>query len=421
MKNLLMKLSLLTVVLTGPSAIAGMEVLFSPNGGVKQRISTELKKTERTLDIAMYSMSDSGLIKQVKDLASNGVRVRLILNKANQAEEKSMAFEEAGVDVRFVNVVMHHKFAIIDGPQSSRADASKSTLMTGSQNWSRSSDTRYDEDFIVFKNEAQMIRQFQAEFQFLWTHSRDFEGPASNQITGRSFYAPRLRSGAKALFTSDNFEPRMWRGEWSFRTVVDLDDGIAGKETIAAINNAKRSIKVAHSFFRRMDIYQALKRAMNRGVRVQMILDGKNYSNFESYPPEEDNTTGLDEALAKDGAEVRYKLYSRYWSHPTAKQMHSKYMIVDERKVVTGSLNWSENSELRTIENVISFNRGEGDVDAYIRNFNKVYNYGTGQFTGLLQEISGQRGYGPCHFQPISLTPAQVNKLRASYARGACR
>lgn len=421
MKRILLRISILALTTSTLSSYAAMEVLFSPNGGVNARISKELKRTQSTLDIAMYSFSDTSLLNEVKDLATSGVRVRLILNKAHQQEAKSMELEQAGVDIRYVNIVMHHKFAIVDGPQSSRADASHSTLMTGSQNWSRTSDNSYDEDFIIFKNEAQMIRLFQNEFQHLWKHSRDFEGPASIETTSQSFYAPRMRDGAMALFTSANFQPREWRGEWVFSTAVSLDEGVAGRETIKAIDSASRSIKVAHSYFRRADIYNALKRAMKRGVRVQMILDGKNYSQYEAYPPPPGDTKGLDEALAKDGADIRYKLYSRYWSYPTAKQMHSKYMIVDDRLVLTGSLNWSENSELETIENVIVFDKSEGDVSAYIQNFEKVFNYGDGQFTQLLQEINGQRGYGPCHFGPISLAPAQINKLRGSYARGACR
>ena len=50
--------------------------------------------------------------------------------------------------------------------------------------------------------------------------------------------------------------------------------------------------------------------------------------------------------------DVSFKYYSIRWDHSTAKQMHSKYMIVDNKTVYTGSYNWSNNAETSSLENV---------------------------------------------------------------------
>ena len=99
--------------------------------------------------------------------------------------------------------------------------------------------------------------------------------------------------------------------------------------------------------------------------------------------------------------------------------MHCKYMIVDTREVLTGSLNWSENSELKTMENLIAIT-SQAAVDAFVGRFQLKWNYGKGRFDALLAEIRRSKGRGPCSFAPISLTAEQIAELRKSYAPGAC-
>lgn len=407
---------LLTLTLLLPfSSHASVDVLFSPNGGVNDRISIELKSAEKSVDIAMYSFSHKGLLKQIKALAQNGIRVRLVLNKAHQSEEKSTDLENSGVDVRYVNLIMHHKFAIIDGPADPSSSTHSSTLMTGSQNWSNSADTRYDEDFLVFKAETKRIKSFQSEFNHMWNHSRDFAGEASFGEDATKFPF----NSNFSLFTSSNFYPKIYRGQWSFRKAVSLSEGVAGSALIEAIESAQTSIKIATAHFRRKDIHDAIVKAMNRGIKVTMILDAQEFNSRAELPPPVNNTTSLDENLSKLGAVVKYKFYSRYWRHPTAKQMHAKYLIVDDALVLTGSFNWSENAELKTLENLLLL-KGE-QTPSYLQNFNKILNYREGELSDLVKEIESQNGYGPCHFSPITLTGKNISKVKRQFARGACR
>lgn len=91
--------------------------------------------------MAIYSIDHSDIVSAIEARATEGVRVRLILNKPSKEEELADRLEAAGVDVRFTNVTMHHKFAIADS----------TTLITGSCNWTRSAFARYDEDLLTFK------------------------------------------------------------------------------------------------------------------------------------------------------------------------------------------------------------------------------------------------------------------------------
>lgn len=407
---------------TSLSAVASTDVYFAPNGGIKPVIIEELGKAEQHVEIAMYSLSDAGLIAKIKELAGAGVKVRMVLNAANEQSAKADDLEEAGVDVRYVNLIMHHKFALVDAPtEESRFPRlpgfpRKGVLLTGSMNWSTSAESSYDEDFLVFKNEPDLVRAFQIEFILMWNKSKDFSGAASN---GEMMDDVEVLNEAPVLFTSSNFDAVEGAQGWSFRTRSALPDGVAGRAILDGMARAQRSIRIATTHFRRRDLYEGLVAALDRGVKVDLVLDGQEFDGRAPDTISDDESKFLDEHLARLGANVRYKVYSRSWSAPTAKQMHSKYMVVDDDVVLTGSLNWSENSELKTFENLLTL--GSHAVRKYTENFDKIFSYRNGELDALIAEIQSHRGWSPCAFAPITLTSDEVARLRATYNPGACR
>jgi len=407
------RLFLVALLSLHQSAFASIEVFFSPKGGVRDTILEHLSQAQERIDIAMYSFSDPKIVSLTKDLARNGIKVRLILNQAQRESEKSQAFEEAGIDVRYVNMVMHHKFGIIDGPLDASHEAPQATLLSGSHNWAASAENSYDEDFLLLKNEPEKILSFQAQFNLMWNKARDFEGPASDGTQSADIEAPF----ASIYFTSDNFKVIPFREGWSFRSAVSLQDGVAGQALIQAMDEAQESILIATAHFRRHDFYEALLRALNRGVAVKIVLDGQEFNGVAEGP--EGSREHFDETLARQGAELRYKMYSRFWNHATAKQMHSKYMIVDDVRVLTGSFNWSENAELKTFENLVVL--GDSEAAQYKENFEKIFSYGREDLPALLKELRATGGHQLCHFEPVSLSPQEAKTLRNAYAPGACR
>jgi len=64
---------------------------------------------------------------------------------------------------------------------------------------------------------------------------------------------------------------------------------------------------------------------------------------------------------------------------------------------------------------------GGEEAQEYQEHFSKVSLYGQGQFNSLLKKIEASNGYGPCHFDPITLDGTQIDRLRKQYSRGACR
>src|SRR5205085_4752395 len=78
-----------------------------------------------------------------------------------------------GVDVRYVNKIMHHKLLIVDGPRSDAAAAKTAKLVMGSANWSSSAATRFDENTVFVSENPELALRFQREFDLMWEHTKD--------------------------------------------------------------------------------------------------------------------------------------------------------------------------------------------------------------------------------------------------------
>lgn len=155
------------------------QVLFSPQDPVEQTIVRELMGAKKTIDIALYSLAV--MQKQPRDLEEEkeryeaydvsvfdalhyaierGVRVRVLLDAADKGEwnpKTTAALQSIGITVWTTGKTMHEKFAIIDGK----------TVINGSGNWSTGAFSRYTDDWIIFRDDKEVARAFQEEFEFL--------------------------------------------------------------------------------------------------------------------------------------------------------------------------------------------------------------------------------------------------------------
>ena len=194
------------------------------------------------------------------------------------------------------------------------------------------------------------------------------------------------------------------KGKQIFSSTAQLP-GVCGREIIEAIDKAEKTIDIATTHFRRQDIAKALENAMTRGVRVRILLDMQEYHPVTTVMKD----ARYDEGLAEIGAKVKYKCYANKWTYQRALQLHCKYMIVDNRTVLTGSLNWSANSELKTTENLMQLDR-PSLAREYLKRFEMKWNYGAGTFPEVLQTLKNNQGT-ITWFKPIALTGEQVDRV----------
>ncbi|MAC29424.1 MAG: hypothetical protein CMH59_23580, partial [Myxococcales bacterium] len=430
---------------------AAVEVFFSPQPRERSHLARAVELVdgaERSLDIAMYSFRDGAIQDALERAVERGVRVRMIFEKANEDRRDpegsaSARLEDAGVDVRYVNRIMHHKFLLVDGPQDDPAQAAGATLMTGSANWSNSAATRYDENTLVFTGHAEIALRYQREFDHVWTHSRDFAwNPELAERVDTIPVADEALAAAddpdaEALFTSANFRTyESSRYGWTFSRVRGREE--VASRIVELIEAARERVFVASGHLRSRPIAEALLRKLETDpdVEIRVYLDAQEFLSAWTHERQVDEREAcLEEAagseartmdcldygflyafeLADAGVDVRFKHYSYRWHYSYAAQMHHKYLVVDDA-LVTGSYNLSANAEFETLENVVVL-RGAtyaGVVQRFVDNFDALWETGRaeGLYDALLADVREGEDAFPIVFDAMALTWDEVDALK---------
>ena len=407
---------------------------------------------QESIDIAMYSFSDAQILDALGRAKGRGVSVRFLFEPARDeakapAGTMSAKIESKGIDVRFVNKIMHHKLMIVDGPRASAFHALGATLMTGSGNWSNSAATRYDENTVVLRGAPDLVLSFQHEFNTLWESSRDFVSTTPREAERSLAIAPWMTldpAGAEAAFTSDNFE--LFSSALGPGFSVVPEKNTVADVLVGLIGEAKQSIWIASGHLRSRPVTEALLAAKNANpsLDVRVYVDGQEYVSATTSSQEKKDldtcvaTAGANAAkkqacydkdfhwsypVAKAGVPLRFKHYAYRWHHSYAPQMHHKYMLVDGAVLASGSYNLSDNAEHQTMENMVVY-RGAafaGLVGDFAENFEQIWQTGeaSGSYEKLLGEVKNGTGPVPLVYDSMALDHARVTELKQAI-REAC-
>ncbi len=145
----------------GDKAAELAEVHFSPGTSCLDRLNQLIRSVGRSIDIAVFTITDNRITRTLLDAHRRGVKVRLVTDDDKREDRGSDVDElaRAGVDVVLDNsrFHMHHKFAVFDGK----------VVVTGSFNWTRQA-TDANQENLVVTDDRQLVAAFRAEFDRLW-------------------------------------------------------------------------------------------------------------------------------------------------------------------------------------------------------------------------------------------------------------
>jgi phosphatidylserine/phosphatidylglycerophosphate/cardiolipin synthase-like enzyme len=120
-----------------------VEVYFSPDDDIADRIVEVLHSAEEKIEFMVYTFTSDVLAEALLERAQVGVEVRGVIERdqASNLGSDYQRFIQAGLDVRLDSNPrnMHHKVIIIDG----------SIVITGSYNFSRSAEEDNDENVLI--------------------------------------------------------------------------------------------------------------------------------------------------------------------------------------------------------------------------------------------------------------------------------
>ena len=137
-----------------------IEVLFSPDMRVGDRIVALLQGAEKSIHVMAFNLTLDPIADTILRRAGEGVEVQGLFD-ADQSQNQGSdvaRFEEFGLDIMFDGnpSKMHHKVIIVDG----------SIVITGSYNFSRNAEEKNDENVLIIYS-RELAAQYLEEFSRL--------------------------------------------------------------------------------------------------------------------------------------------------------------------------------------------------------------------------------------------------------------
>ncbi|WP_374075751.1 phosphatidylserine/phosphatidylglycerophosphate/cardiolipin synthase family protein [Bdellovibrio bacteriovorus] len=377
---------------------AKVEVLFHPHDPTLEKIAQWISEAESTVDIAMYNMETTAASPVIKILQSSAVqrriesgalKIRLIFEgyaTPEENEKKMAVLEDLGIDVRFLgkSVKVHHKYAVIDAALSTHR------VITGSANWSLSSYRNYNENILFFDQEAEITNRYQYEFNRLWNNSKEFGQSLNHENVSTGSFLDQ--GDVEVFFNSPRTLDK--KSNESFNLT---------EQVVRLINEAQSEIKIATTRVRLKPVLEALQAAANRGVKIYLVISQDDFMDIGRR---------AQYLLTNRNLQLRVKFYNLEVSEYMAFQMHNKFMIVDNSKVLSGSFNWSESSEKSHIENLVelSGSAAQDVLPSYNAEFNDLWNMGRGKLKPLADFLKTSSSVS-CAITPMALSVSEVRQL----------
>ena len=148
-------------------------VYFTPRDDIKAHLLELIKSERKSIDAAMYMLTDKTVAQAIVDAYVRGVKVNLVLDQISMSERfgKGLFLQKNGISVfpfytssssNFFMPIMHHKFFIFGMNDLYK----RSLLWTGSFNCSIAASTLHDENVIVTDDQA-VIEEYRQCFKQL--------------------------------------------------------------------------------------------------------------------------------------------------------------------------------------------------------------------------------------------------------------
>jgi len=146
-----------------------IEVKFSPNQGATKAIVKLIGEAKKSVRVAAYSFTSKDIATALLAAHKRGVDVKAVMDKSNTKSDYSSAkfLTNVGIPTRinFEYAIMHSKYIIIDSL----------TVQTGSFNYSKAAENKNAENIIILRNQPNIAKQFENNWQTLWDESEDYE------------------------------------------------------------------------------------------------------------------------------------------------------------------------------------------------------------------------------------------------------
>ena len=272
------------------------------SSNICKEILSNINQAQSSIDIAIYGYSSVPAIEQaIRNAQQRGVKIRLVHDmdsKGNNIYEntsnlaKLIQNTQSDRNSKEASFIMHNKFYIFDNK----------TVITGSANLSHTDMSGYNSNAVVVINSEEAANIYRREFEQMY-EGRFHSVKTSMNKTSNIYFSPQDKT---------------------------ITNGV-----LPLIKGAKNYIYIPAFIVIENRIIEELISAKKRGIDVRIIADALNASARHSRVKD----------LRENGVPVKIENY--------AGKMHSKTMIIDDKYLLLGSMNFSYSGENRNDENFI--------------------------------------------------------------------
>ncbi|MCH8524724.1 MAG: phospholipase D-like domain-containing protein [Balneolales bacterium] len=222
-----------SVFWVGPDSVM-VELYFSPQANTEAQINRTLTTAQENIDLGLNLITRRSISNTIRARHNQGVTVRGSVGDVSGFSATEFEYLASWADVLAfprTNGLLHHKYAIIDGENTT----SNSKVITGSHNWSNNANTRNDENTVIIHSER-VANEFLQEFA-----ARYIESGGTGSFTTTDFSVSADLPGEVVL--SQNY-PNPFNPSTSIRFELPVSDQI------------------------RLEVYDVL------GQRIAVLVDG---------------------------------------------------------------------------------------------------------------------------------------------------
>jgi phosphatidylserine/phosphatidylglycerophosphate/cardiolipin synthase-like enzyme len=272
-------------------------------GGVDGPLVEAIDSARLSVDVAAYSLSLNSVRNALLRAHDRGVTVRVVMESSNMDRSDPQILIEEGIPVIGDNRdgLMHDKFIIID----------KSEVWMGSMNFTDSG--AYDDNNNLMRiRSTKIVENYLTEFEEMFND--DMFGPDIVAQTPN----PTLTVDGTRIDTF--FSP---------------DDGVLAS-LVPVLESAQESIYFLAYSFTSNQLGEIVRQKAEAGITIGGVMDDEQVRSNQGTEYDPFRQADLDVRI--DGIDGL---------------MHHKVFIVDEKIVVLGSYNFSQNAEERNDENLM--------------------------------------------------------------------
>jgi len=272
-------------------------------GGLDGPLVNAIDQARLSIDVAAYSISLNSVRFALINAHKRGVQVRMVMESTNMDRSDPQALIEAGIPIVGDNMdgLMHNKFMVID----------KSEVWLGSMNFTDSG-TYDDNNNMMRIHSTKIAEDYSVEFKEMFEDNK---------------FGPNV--------VPQTPNPTVTIDDTRIDIYFSPDDGVINS-LVNLLNSAKESIYFLTFSFTSNELGDIIREKDEAGLTVAGVMDEEQISSNQGTEYDPFKQAGIDVRI--DG---------------NAGQMHHKVFILDEKIVVLGSYNFSQNAEVRNDENLI--------------------------------------------------------------------